>query len=266
MVNAIIYIRVSSKQQENTVSLENQEEVCKKYCRDKDYNVLGVYSDVFSAKDPLKLKNLREAINRLDRNTYLVIYKVCRFARNTRDGLNIYEKIKEKNSRLVSVTEPFDIHTTAGKAMFRNLLSHAEFESDTLSDRITAVMAYKKSIGSKLGRVPFGKSSIVVDKIRKFVHNENEQLVIDFIRKCRTRNTTIIELNQFLLNISDCGDPLEIVDEKEQVCEKIKDCLSYQNIADILNDYGVQNRGKEWTAVSVRHVDSIEFGISNVEI
>ena len=266
-VNAVIYIRVSSgKQQEESMSIDTQEMMCRKFCREKGYNVAGVFTEVQSGRITARpvLKEAMKMIGTLP-NTVLVVFKTCRFARNTRDGLNFLEELKKKGSTLISTSENFDLTTTFGRATFRMLLSNAESESDTISDRVRASIAYRRCIGSEIGRAPFGQLAIRgEDRSRHFEVNRDEQEIIRFITMCRTAGTSLDNLNRLLGKISPIisFEPLEIINEHDQLCTHLVDGLTYQNIAELLNEYQITKRGNMWTAGSVK---SCVASISEVE-
>lgn len=50
MKNIILYCRVSTDEQAEGCSLDIQEQRLKAYCKNHDYNVIGVYKEDYSAK------------------------------------------------------------------------------------------------------------------------------------------------------------------------------------------------------------------------
>jgi DNA invertase Pin-like site-specific DNA recombinase len=65
----------------------------------------------------------------------LVVYKIDRLARSTRDLHNIVHELQEKNIGVVFIKEQIDFSTPAGKLMFTMLGAIAEFECDLINER-----------------------------------------------------------------------------------------------------------------------------------
>ena len=91
MKKAIIYCRVSTKKQEKWVSLESQEEYCRNFCQNNNWQVIWVFKEAYSWKTTRPI--LEEAMNNAKQNNvdYFVIFDIDRFSR---EGFSVYEKIK----------------------------------------------------------------------------------------------------------------------------------------------------------------------------
>lgn len=129
--NCIIYTRISSAQQ---MSLQQQEQSCREFLVNKNYNIIDVVQEVSSARHIKNLKNLKKII-RNNKNITIVVYSIDRFCRNTIDGINILKTLVEKNIKLLAVQDNIDFTTAAGRHAFRQRLSAAELESDLISER-----------------------------------------------------------------------------------------------------------------------------------
>ncbi len=64
------------------------------------------------------------------------VYKIDRFSRNLKDLLNLVDELSACEVAFKSATEPFDTSTSAGKLMFQQLGSFAEFERNRLAERV----------------------------------------------------------------------------------------------------------------------------------
>src|ERR1035438_3964078 len=86
IMNAVIYCRVSSKEQIAGTSLESQEAACRDYAKSKNINVLSVFVEQGeSAKfaDRTQLVELIDFCRRKKGDVQvLIVWKVDRFARN----------------------------------------------------------------------------------------------------------------------------------------------------------------------------------------
>lgn len=66
----------------------------------------------------------------------ILCYKLDRFSRNLKDTLNITAQLDEWKIGLKSATEPFDTTSSAGRLLFQQLGSFAEFERNRLKERV----------------------------------------------------------------------------------------------------------------------------------
>ena len=82
--NAIIYTRISSKNQLDGASLESQLEMCQKYCEEKKFKVLKWVREVASAKQMKYQVGLLNLINESS-DTNLIIFRPDRLSRNFYD-------------------------------------------------------------------------------------------------------------------------------------------------------------------------------------
>src|SRR5437762_1763339 len=75
----------------------------------------------------------------------LVVYSLSRLARNTRETLELGERLSKANADLVSLSEKIDTTSAAGKMIFRMMAVMAEFERDQVSERTSMALSYKKA-------------------------------------------------------------------------------------------------------------------------
>lgn len=219
-----IYCRKSNKTGSTETSLERQEQICREYCYKNGLKNIKVVTDVGSARlsNMDRLKGLQSIMSNIADNDQLIIYDVTRFSRNTRIALNlIHEHLVPKKVFLFAVNDNVSYTTYQERNRFRILLSTAEHESDTISDRVKNGMAHRKSQGHVMGNPPFGKEKYIIRGIRKFRDNDNERKII----------AKIDELKNSGLN-----------------CPKI---------AFHLNRERKLRRGKQWTPCGVRRIVKI---------
>lgn len=86
----------------------------------------------------------------------LVFFKLSRFARNAKEGLELFELFGDAGCSLHSVMEPM-INTKgpAGKLMTTILLAVAEMEADNISEWVTAAFLRRVEQGMVHGKPPF---------------------------------------------------------------------------------------------------------------
>lgn len=259
----IIYCRLSSPNQcainSIHVSLENQSETCKKYCKENELNIINEVHEIKSSRNMENLECLKNVLYNYS-NANLVIYNVTRFSRNIFQGLKFIEDFKKKNIIIHFVEEHAKTNHHLDMHRIRLGLSQSEYESDTISHRIKTNNKVLKAKGWKFGKVPFGKSVTTKNGIRSFKISKNEEDIIRFIR-CARLNPTTKSLNQKLEKIADIEDvrknPIVFIDnEKNCLIDEFASnyTLTFREIADLLNSYNVKNRNIQWSASSVSRI------------
>lgn len=84
----------------------------------------------------------------------LVVTKLDRLGRSTRDLLNIINRLEEKGVVFKVLDQNIDTGTPAGRLMFTLLGAIAEFENDLRRERQADGIAIAKEKGVQLGRKP----------------------------------------------------------------------------------------------------------------
>lgn len=136
------YARVSTADQHLTVQLEALKEAgCKKIFREK----------VSGAKR--QRPELDRMLEQLREGDTVVVWKLDRLARSTRDLLEIVETFRESGTGFQSLSEPWaDTTSHAGKMIMTVFAGIAEFERDLIRERTGAGRAEAKKRGVRFGR------------------------------------------------------------------------------------------------------------------
>ena len=137
------YIRVSTQEQ-NTIRQEVLME---------SLGVSEVYIDRMSGKsaDRPELKKLMEYVRRGDT---VIVESISRFARNTRDLLELVEQLTAKGVEFISKKEAIDTTTPSGKFMLTIFGAVAELEREYILQRQQEGIAIAKANGIYKGRKP----------------------------------------------------------------------------------------------------------------
>ena len=85
----------------------------------------------------------------------LVFYKLSRFARNAKEGLELYDEFEQAGCSVISVMDNIDTTTAVGKLLRTVLLAIAEMESDNISDWVSEAFLQRVRSGLVHGRIPF---------------------------------------------------------------------------------------------------------------
>ena len=137
------YVRVSTKEQ-NTA---RQEEIMKSLGVDK------VYIDRMSGKDTDR-PALQEMMNFVREGDIVIVESISRFARNTKDLLELTEQLNSKQVQFVSQKENIDTNTSTGKFMLTIFGAVAELEREYIRQRQKEGIEIAKEQGKYKGRRP----------------------------------------------------------------------------------------------------------------
>ncbi len=157
-MKGIIYCRVSSHDQVQGTSLNNQQAACEEYARNKGIEVASIFIERGESATAVSRTEFLKALDycRDNKDTEaFVVWKVDRFARNTTDHFGVRAKLIQNGTTLHSVTEPLS-NDPNGKLMETLLAGFAEFENDTRKARCTAGMQGSLRKGLWIWQSKFG--------------------------------------------------------------------------------------------------------------
>ena len=137
----IAYVRVSTLEQNESRQIEALEK----------FNIDKWFTEKVSGKDTNR-PQLQLMIDYVREGDTVYIHDFSRLARNTKDLLEIIEKLNNKGVTLVSNKESIDTSTPQGKLMVTMIGAIYEFELSNLHDRQKEGIAIAKSKNVKFGR------------------------------------------------------------------------------------------------------------------
>ena len=151
------YVRVSTEEQ-NTARQEIIME---------QLGVEKVFIDKMSGKNTDR-PQLNAMLDFVREGDAVVVESISRFARSTRDLLNLVNGLKDKQVDFISQKESIDTKTPQGKFMLTVFAAMAELERDQILQRQREGIAAAKAAGKYKGRKP-----IEIDKdFLKTVHTQ----------------------------------------------------------------------------------------------
>lgn len=159
-MNVGIYARVSTQEQANNYSVDEQISRMQDYCKALGWTVYNRYIDAgFSGANtdrPALQKLILAAKTR--KIEKVLVYKLDRLSRSQKDTLYLIEDVFVKNGvDFVSVTESLDTATALGKAMIGIMAAFAQLERETIKERMTMGKEARIRSGKWTGGVtPFG--------------------------------------------------------------------------------------------------------------
>lgn len=134
------YARVSTENQLENYSIEEQTERLKAYCAAKGWSLRKLYVDGgYSGGNTNRpaLQQMLAAIRKGGVNA-VVVYKLDRLSRSQKDTLTLIEdELLANGTDFVSINENFDTSTPFGRAMIGILSVFAQLEKDQITERFT---------------------------------------------------------------------------------------------------------------------------------
>src|SRR6185436_11847139 len=167
MVGAVIYVRVSTKEQTENLSLPTQLKACHEYCARQGFTVLERFREEGEGAKTADRTELQKLLQycRLNKGKvqFVVVFNLTRFAREKYDHFALRALLKSLGISLRSATEPID-DTSTGKLMEGVLAAFAQFDNDVRSERTRGGMKAALELGrwtfvAPLGYVTAHKSS-----------------------------------------------------------------------------------------------------------
>lgn len=225
---AYIYLRTSKRNDQKEVSLYDQEEACKKFAKQYNITVIGVYRDNgISAKNMDNQYALNFITDKIQKGEIIIVFDVSRFSRSMEQGLNRLTLLRTKGAFVHSYNDNVTWNDKAtSRATFRQLLSVSQLHSDTVSEKVKSAITFKKNRGDYMGRAPYGKKIEYVNNIRTLVDNIEEQNIIKIINE---------HANNLLINIvTDNIDNMDLSSNKKTKQNFTQ--KDYQTIANKINE------------------------------
>ncbi|SHJ65106.1 Site-specific DNA recombinase [Hathewaya proteolytica DSM 3090] len=121
------YIRVSSKEQ-NTIRQEVK-------AKELNISMDNIYIEKVSGKNVTDRPVLQKLMSKLKQGDKVIVDSISRFARNTKDLLELTEQLNFKGVIFVSLKEAIDTTTNTGMFMLTIFGAVAQLERDYIKDR-----------------------------------------------------------------------------------------------------------------------------------
>jgi len=203
-MRAVIYCRVSTKEQVEGQSLSVQERSCRAYCERLDADVAEVFVEEGVSAKTADRPQLQKLIDYCHRNRksigYVVVYDVSRFARDMVVHTMTKHLLANLGIALRSATQSFD-NSPAGMLMENVVAAFSQFDNDQRAQRTREGMlaalrkgqwVHQAQVGYRTGNRSAGEPSLVSDpEMAPLVRSAFEQIATG----ARTKEDVRAELN-----------------------------------------------------------------------
>ena len=172
---AALYTRVSTEDQaKEGFSLDAQIDKLKAYCTARDWVIADKYIDDGYSGRNTKRPEYARMMNEMDKWDTLLVIKMDRIHRNSKNFMEMMEDLKKNEKEFVSMTESLDTSTAMGRFVMDIIQRIAQLESEQIGERVYFGMEQKaRTKGGMLGfNIPYGYDY----RNGQLVVNKNEEI------------------------------------------------------------------------------------------
>jgi len=195
-----IWVRVSDPKQVAKDGHIHHEILAQKFAESREWKVVKVYRlEAMTGKSVMEYSQTKQMLYDVQTGVIsgLVFAKIARLARNTKELIEIAEVFRDVDADLVSMDMAIDTSTPLGRHFYRQMGSMAEWERETIVDRINTSVKVRADLGKRLGgHAPYGYQYI--DKKLALDPEESVvcKLVYGLFLKNKRKRTTAKILNE----------------------------------------------------------------------
>ncbi len=201
-MNAIIYCRVSSKDQVDNYSLPLQEKICREYAKRCGYEVIEIFVEKGESAKTIDRTQLKKLLDFISKNhkrvNAIIVPKLDRLARNMIDFTGLVASFSKLGIDIKSATENVD-DSPAGKLTKNMIAAIAQFDNDVRSERTRGGMREAIQEGRWCWRAPVGlKQSKDIDDKTLLVPSEESLFIVEAFNLFTTGLYTQVDIMKML--------------------------------------------------------------------
>lgn len=188
-IRCIGYCRCSTVEQATEgMSLEVQRSKIEAYCSLNDLELVDIVEDAGISGKSLNRPGIQSVLERLhnDEVDAIIVLKLDRLSRSTRDVLHMTELAQANDWQLHSISEKLDTSTASGRFVVSILAALGQMEREQIGERTSLALQHKKNNGDTLGTTPLGFDTSTSDGgQRVLVPNMEEQEILVRVKEMR---------------------------------------------------------------------------------
>jgi len=154
-----LYAR-KSIERENSISCDTQLEYCKSMIKpDEQTEKIVTFVDNGFSGGNVDRDGFQKMMRQVERGkiSKIIVYRLDRISRSLSDFVNILNTLKKYNVKFISSQELFDTSSPYGEMIVKILMIFAEFERQSIIERVTQAYAHRSEMGFYMGgRKPYG--------------------------------------------------------------------------------------------------------------
>jgi len=182
-MKAIGYARIS-RESEHGVSLEAQIAKIRAMAEVQGAELLDVIVDDGESAKSLDRPGMQRLLE--------ITAKLDRITRSVKDLAELLERFSRRDVALVSVAESLDTATASGRLVMNLLMSVSQWEREVIGERTRQALQFKKSMGQRIGGIPFGYR--LASDGKHLERCEAEQAILCRMQNLRARHYTLREI------------------------------------------------------------------------
>lgn len=149
ILRAALYPRVSTEEQKlKGFSIDAQMDALREYCERNKIKIVDFYNDegISGAKPPMKRPGLKRLLDDVEAGKIDIILftKLDRWFRSVKEYFKVQEILDKHGVQWKAIHEDYDTTTANGQMAITIFLAVAQNERDRTSERINAVLDYKR--------------------------------------------------------------------------------------------------------------------------
>lgn len=169
-----MYCRVSTQNQ----TTENQKIRLLQYATDNNLK-FDLYDEVESTRKTRPIKQAVLAKLRAGEYCAIIVFKLDRWARSSRELLLEIQELVDKGIGFISVSDNLDFTSSVGRLHFHILSAFSEFERSLISERTKEGLIRARSQNKQLGRPKGSKDSKPRPKSGYMLREVNKRKKVD---------------------------------------------------------------------------------------
>jgi len=146
------YVRVSTEQQKQEGSHENQRERIEQWADRNGYDEIEWFEDIAISGQSDNREAYQELIDGYDEYDAVIVRELSRFGRDPLTVLQDVEEIVDSETEFVSITENFDTSSAMGKAFVRMVAVINGMYADLRREQAIRAAERRKENGEPVGR------------------------------------------------------------------------------------------------------------------
>src|SRR5699024_10165145 len=133
-----LYVRVSTKEQLEGYSIDEQLDKLKAYTKAKDYTIIDTFIDGGHSGATIERPAIKDMINNIKKYEAILVHRLNRLSRSQKDTLYLIEDVfMVNNVEFISLTESLDTSTPFGRAMIGILSAFAQLDREQIKEQLT---------------------------------------------------------------------------------------------------------------------------------
>ena len=195
---AVVYIRVSTKDQEAGFSPEVQKDICYRWADNHEYQVVKCYEGEYESAKSHNRKRFQEMLgfimdkrNRIDA---VVVYNISRFTRAGMRSFSLVDELMDRGITVFSATSSYDARTSDGRMQQCLDMMIAERDNSFKSQAVKDAGAKALRTGRWIQKPPRGYKMSTTREEQVFTVTEEGRLIQDAFRMKADENLTNEEI------------------------------------------------------------------------